>query len=160
MLDGRVQRAIIFLCNIHARFLFELRFHEERQRGFVAQEKLCAMMEAAQKEAYCDTLEVYHPWFWASKMHFSSTGMPFYNYPYTFGYLLSLGIYLKAHQESSFENSYISFLADTGRMPVEELAQKHLGEDLGKEAFWQSILDFLNKDIEEFLACSKLLSPS
>ena len=48
-------------------------------------------METSQKQAYGDALAEYHPYFWASKMHFSSTGLPFYNFPYTFGYLLVLG---------------------------------------------------------------------
>ncbi len=42
--------------NIHARFLFETRFYEERKQGVVPAEKLNELMEAAQKEAFCDSL--------------------------------------------------------------------------------------------------------
>lgn len=151
LLDGKVQRSVVFLFNIHARFLFDVRFHEERKKGVLSTEKLCHVMETAQKEAYCEALETYHPYFWASKMHFHSTGVPFYNFPYTFGYLFSLGVYLKALSEKNFEDRYIALLADTGNMSAEELAKKHLGEDLEKEQFWQRTLDFLKKDAEQFL---------
>ena len=36
--------------------------------------------------------------FWATKLHFHMTGVQFYNFPYTFGYLFALGVY--AQQES------------------------------------------------------------
>ena len=41
------------------------------------------------------------PWFWASKLHFYLTGISFYNFPYTFGYLFSLGLFARAQQEGS-----------------------------------------------------------
>lgn len=151
LMDGKLQRSVVFLFNIHARFLFESRFHEERKGGMLSSRRLCELMESAQKEAYEGVLEEYHPYFWASKMHFSSTGYPFYNFPYTFGYLFSLGVYQKACTEKHFEDRYIALLADTGRMSAEELAQKHLGEDLTQEHFWQSTLDFLKRDAEKFL---------
>jgi hypothetical protein len=33
------------------------------------------------------------PMFWATKLHFHLTGIEFYNFPYTFGYLFALGVY-------------------------------------------------------------------
>jgi pepF/M3 family oligoendopeptidase len=151
LLDGKIQRSIVFLFNIHARFLFDVRFHEERKKGVLSGEELGKLMETAQKEAYCDALDVYHPFFWASKMHFSSTGVPFYNFPYTFGFLFSLGVYLRAHEDKNFEDRYIALLADTGKLGVEDLAKKHLDVDLGKEHFWEQTLDFLKRDVQQFL---------
>ena len=100
-------------------------------------------MEQAQKLAYDDALEEYHPYFWASKMHFNVTDMPFYNFPYTFGYLFSLGVYLQGVQRDDFDTWYAALLADTGRMTAEEVAQKHLGADLTHEKFWQGCIDHL-----------------
>ena len=151
LLDSRLQRSVAFLFNIHARYLFDVAFHEERKKGALSAEQLCALMENCQKQAYCGALEEYHPYFWASKMHFHSTGVPFYNFPYTFGFLFSLGVYLRAMEESRFEDRYIALLADTGRMSAEDLAQKHLGVDLRQEAFWQHAIDYLKQDVEEFL---------
>ena len=59
-------------------------------------------MEEAQKEAYGDALSETHPHFWASKLHFYITDVPFYNFPYTFGYLFSLSIYAKALEEGNW----------------------------------------------------------
>lgn len=156
LLEDKVQRSVAFYMNIHARFLFETRFYEERKNGIVSKERINELMEEAQKEAYCGALEEYHPHFWASKLHFYITGVPFYNFPYTFGYLFSLGIYANALEEGkSYEQKYIALLKDTASMTVEELAQKHLGVDLTKRDFWESAVKLSLKDVEEFLSITK-----
>ncbi len=151
LLNAKLQRSLVFLCNIHSRFLFESRMYEERKKGTLSGERLCQLMEEAQKEAYGNALEEYHPWFWASKMHFNITEVPFYNFPYTFGYLFSTAIYHWAKESHDFERLYIDLLSDTGRMTTEDLAKKHLKADLTQPAFWQSILDILKQDAHEFL---------
>lgn len=153
LLEDKIQRSVAFYMNIHARFLFETRFYEERKNGVVSKNKINQLMEEAQKEAYCGALEEYHPHFWASKLHFYITSVPFYNFPYTFGYLFSLGIYAKALEEGkSYEQKYIALLKDTASMTVEELAQKHLGVDLTKRDFWEKAVKLSLKDVEEFLS--------
>ena len=138
LLDDKIQRTVALLMNIHARFLFETRFYEERKRGPVSVETLNDLMEGAQKEAYCDALDEYHPLFWASKLHFFITSVPFYNFPYTFGYLFSLGIYAQALEEGKgYEEKYIDLLRDTASMTVEDLAAKHLEVDLVQKDFWE-----------------------
>ncbi|MEH7384028.1 M3 family oligoendopeptidase [Bacillus sp. JJ1521] len=152
LLEDKIQRSVAFYMNIHARFLFETRFYEERKQGIVSTERLNELMLEAQKEAYCGALDEYHPQFWASKMHFYITGVPFYNFPYTFGYLFSLGIYAKALEEGTdYEEKYIALLKDTASMKVEDLAAKHLGVDLTKRDFWEKAVKLSNKDVEEFL---------
>ncbi|WP_191560230.1 M3 family oligoendopeptidase [Metabacillus idriensis] len=156
LLEDKVQRSVALLMNIHGRFLFETSFYEERKKGIVSTEKLNTLMEDAQREAYCDALAEYHPYFWASKLHFYITGVPFYNFPYTFGYLFSLGIYAKALEEgAAFEEKYIALLKDTGSMQVEDLAMKHLGVDLTKEDFWKKAVLLTVQDVEEFLEATK-----
>ena len=82
--------------------------------------------------------------------------VPFYNFPYTFGYLFSLGIYAHAQKQgSSFEDDYIALLRDTASMTTEELAKKHLDVDLTKPDFWQDGIDIIKKDIEEFLTITE-----
>lgn len=90
MLEAKINRSIAFFMNTHARFLFEQRFYEERKQGMVPVERLNELMIDAQKEAYCETLREYDPNFRASKLHFHITGVLFYNFLYTFGYLFSL----------------------------------------------------------------------
>ncbi|WP_042145186.1 M3 family oligoendopeptidase [Paucisalibacillus sp. EB02] len=153
LLEDKIQRSIAFFMNIHSRFLFETRFYEERKQGMVSVNRLNELMIVAQKEAYCDALNEYDPTFWASKLHFHITGTPFYNFPYTFGYLFSLGIYAHAQNSNkSFEDDYIALLRDTGRMNVEDLAMKHLNVDLTKPDFWENAIALCVKDVEEFIS--------
>ncbi|MDP4083428.1 MAG: M3 family oligoendopeptidase [Bacillota bacterium] len=151
-LDDKIQRTVALLMNIHARFLFETRFYEQRKQGPVSTEGLNDLMLVVQKEAYSNALEEYHPLFWASKLHFFITGVPFYNFPYTFGYLFSLGIYSLALQEGKgYEEKYIALLKDTASMTVEDLAKKHLDVDLTQKYFWEKAVKLCIDDIQEFL---------
>lgn len=152
LLDDKIQRTVALLMNIHARFLFETRFYEERKQGPISVERLNEIMLEAQREAYCDALDEYHPLFWASKLHFFITGVPFYNFPYTFGYLFSLGIYAQALAEGKgYEEKYISLLRDTASMTVEDLAAKHLQVNLTEKDFWEKAVGICLDDIDEFL---------
>lgn len=157
-LDDHLTRAMSYFLNIHARFLFEIRFYEMRQKGAVSAEVLCKLMEEAQREAYGGALERVHPLFWAAKIHYYCTEVPFYNFPYTFGYLFSLGIYSHAKKHADFEDSYISLLQDTGRMTPEALAKKYLGADLSGPSFWQQGIDIIHKDIDTFIELSQKVS--
>ncbi|WP_342562873.1 M3 family oligoendopeptidase [Paenibacillus sp. FSL R7-0345] len=152
LLEAKIQNSVAFFMNIHARFLFETRFYEKRKEGLVNAEELSALMEEAQKEAFCGVLSEYHPHFWASKLHFYITDVPFYNFPYTVGYMFSTGLYRLALQEGpSFADKYDSLLRDTGVMTLEELVMRHLGVDLTKPDFWQGAVDLIVEDINEFL---------
>lgn len=136
--------------------MFETSFYEERKQGPVSSTRLNELMLSAQKEAYCDALDEYHPLFWASKLHFFITGVPFYNFPYTFGYLFSLGIYAKALAEGKgYEEKYIALLRDTASMTVEDLAEKHLQVDLTQKDFWEQAVKPCLDDIVEFLELTK-----
>lgn len=152
LLDAKLQNAIAMFFNIHARFIFETNFYTARQEGLVSAEQITEMMLAAQKESYLDGLASYHPHFWAAKLHFFIDDIPFYNFPYTFGYLFSMGIYAVANQqEQQFEEEYIALLRDTAAMTTEELAQKHLGVDLTQPTFWQAGIDYILADIQTFM---------
>lgn len=152
LLEDKIQRSVAFFMNIHARLLFETRFYERRKQGLVTASELNELMEAAQREAFKDTLGEAHPHFWASKMHFYLTDVPFYNFPYTFGYLFSSGLYARALQEGpSFASKYVSLLQDTGRMTVEQLADKHLGVNLEEQDFWRDAVSLTAEDVRLFL---------
>lgn len=156
LLDTKLQNALAMFMNIHSRFIFENRFYSARQEGLVSEEEITQMMVEAQKEGYHDALATYHPHFWAAKLHFFIEDVPFYNFPYTFGYLFSLGIYAYANKKgTSFEQEYIELLRDTASMTTEELAQKHLGVDLTKPDFWQAGIDMVLEDINSFMTLSE-----
>lgn len=152
LLDEKIARGATMMMNIHARYLFETDFYHARQEGLVTADRLSDMMLNAQKTAYKDALETYHPMFWAAKLHFYSTGVPFYNFPYTFGYFFSLGIYARALEaDGSFEDEYIALLRDTASMSTETLAEKHLDVDLTKPDYWVEGIKQVHADIDEFL---------
>lgn len=156
LLDAKMTNPIAMFLNIHARFLFEDAFYQERKNGVVTPQRLNELMDDAQKNAFDGILDVRHPHFWSSKLHFFIDSVPFYNFPYTFGYLFSAGIYAQAQKDGAdFEDKYIALLRDTANMTSEELAKKHLGVDLTQPDFWQAGANLIQKDIDEFLTLSE-----
>jgi len=154
MLDQKLQDGFTMMCNLHARFIFDKAFYAERKEGLVSRKRLDELMLNAQKQAYAGTLDDsgYHKLFWASKLHFYLTGQPFYNYPYTFGFLFAVGIYDRALKEgSAFAKAYRNLLADTGSMMTEDVAKKHLGVDLTKQDYWTDAVNRVMSDIDPFV---------
>ena len=98
----------------------------------------------------------WHPNFWVSKLHFYISSLPFYNFPYTFGYLLSLGIYAMASDfGDQFAQRYGRFLLATGSCETEEAVKTTLGCDLTQPAFWNRSLDIVERRVERFLELAK-----
>ncbi|MCT6823222.1 MAG: M3 family oligoendopeptidase [Apilactobacillus sp.] len=151
LLNAKMDNPVAMFLNIHARFIFENKFYEKRKDGVLTASEINDLMLAAQKEAYDNSLSTYSTHFWESKMHFYFDDVPFYNFPYTFGYLFSLGIYAKAQESENFEEQYIALLQDTANMSTEELAMKHLGVDLTKPDFWEDGVKLIQKDVDEFI---------
>src|SRR5690625_2832939 len=152
LLASKLETDTGMFLNIHGRYLFEDAFYKERKQGIVSWARLNELMENAQKEAYGNSLSEYHPHFWCSKLHFFIDSVPFYNFPYTFGYLFSLGIYAEyLKNPEGFEEKYIALLKDTGSMKVEDLAKKHLDVDITKEDFWDAGIQLIVEDTKEFI---------
>ena len=79
--------------------------------------------------------------------------MSFYNYPYLFGYLFSLGIYSKRQERGEgFAKMYTDLLRDTGRMTPEAIIQKYFNEDISQAAFWQKPMKVIEQSIVEYEA--------
>lgn len=153
LLDGMLGDAVAFLMNIHCRFLFEDRFYRERPQGELSAKRLTELMVAAQQEAYCDALadDGWYGNFWISKLHFYIGGWPFYNFPYTFGYLLSLGIYRLRDQLDDFPTRVREFLIATGSQQAEEAVRSSFGHDLTGADFWNGSLEIVERRVEQFL---------
>jgi oligoendopeptidase F len=140
--------AATFLLNIPARFTFEEKLVEGRKQGFVIADKLKTMMHDSWQHWYEGSLASYDEMFWASKLHFSIASLGFYNYPYLFGYLFSLGIYAqKDRYGEAFNDLYTNLLRDTGSMTAEDLVQSHLQQDIRQPAFWQASLDIVDRGV-------------
>ncbi len=158
LLASRLNDAAAFLMNIRARFIFETAFFEQRAKTSLSVDELNELMVSSQKQAFKNGLADYHPLFWASKLHFYITAAPFYNFPYTFGYLFSNGVYAQALAEGpSFADNYIALLRDTGSMNTEDLAQTHLGVDLTQPEFWENAVDRALADVDEFVSLANKL---
>jgi oligoendopeptidase F len=110
-------------------------------------------MTEAQRACYGDCLAEgeLDPWFWASKLHFYLTGISFYNFPYTFGYLFSMGIFARAKREGpSFFPVYEKLLRGTGSDSAENLARRVLGVDLETPDFWNESIDLIESALVRF----------
>ena len=154
ILDHMCSDAVAYLMNIHARFVFEDNFHKERLDGEVSSSRLSELMLAAQKATYLDGLapDGWYPDFWVSKLHFYISGLPFYNFPYTFGFLLSTGLFALAPEMGrEFPERYRQLLIATGCMETEQAVQSTFGYDLSRPDFWTKSLDVVERRVGQFL---------
>ncbi len=151
-LDQEVGHGAIFLMDIPVRYLFEKKLYEERADGEVGVSRLKELMVATQREVFGDTLETggEDPYFWASKLHFYISSTTFYNFPYTFGFLLSRGLFSMFKQEGpAFLPRYEEFLRRTGSDTAEGVARSTLGCDLGDPKFWIEAIKTLENPLAE-----------
>jgi oligoendopeptidase F len=161
LLDQKLQSAYGMFTDLHCRYLFERAFYAERKNGAVGKDRLNELMISAQKQAFGSLLDEsgYYPLFWCSKLHFYISELPFYNYPYTFGYLFAGGVYDRAREEGAdFAEQYRALLSESGGTTTEELARKYLGADLTREDFWVSAVDRAVADVAEFVKLADSLS--
>ena len=152
---------VSFILNIPTRFEFERQFHDARAERPLRPKELKAMMSTAWKKWYGDSIAEGDPMFWASKLHFYISGLSFYNFPYLFGYLFSLGVYARREAfGDDFFPRYKALLMDTGRMTTEDLAAKHLDVDLTQPDFWRDTLAMIEPRIDHFEALVNARTPS
>lgn len=145
------ESAAALLINIPARYEFEKNLVEARKERPQSPDEMRTMMSESWKKWYDTTLTSYDEMFWANKLHFSISSLGFYNYPYLFGYLFSLGIYSqKDKYGDSFPELYHNILKDTGTMMAEDLIKKHLDKDITTPEFWSNSLDVVREQVEEF----------
>lgn len=143
--------ASTLLVNIPARFKFEVDMMELRQKKSITAAEMKDLTRKAWSHWYEDTLTEPNEMFWASKLHFSMSKVSFYNYPYLFGYLFSLGIYAKKNEYGTrFKKLYIDILRDTGRMTAEDLIKNHFNDDITKPEFWQKSLNIVESNVRAF----------
>ncbi len=155
ILDLETAHATIYLMDIPVRYEFEKRFHEERSKGEVAVSRLKELMVSTQRELFGDLLIPggEDPLFWASKLHFYITGVTFYNFPYTYGFLLSRGLFARFREEGAgFLPRYEQFLRLTGSAAAEEVARSTVGCELESPDFWRGAIETLREPVEQLEA--------
>ena len=142
------------IVDIYSRYLFETAVFEQSQDKFLMASDLKELMLWAQKEAYGDGLDeqYMHPYMWACKSHYYSSGLSFYNFPYAFGNLFALGLYgLFRKEGDAFVSKYKAMLKATPKCTAEE-AGAMVGIDLTKKEFWEEGLAQIAKEVEDFCA--------
>jgi oligoendopeptidase F len=152
ILDIEVGHGAVYLLDIPVRYEFEKAFYEERANGPLSVSRLKDLMIGTQRRVLGDVLETggEDPYFWASKLHFYITGITFYNFPYTFGYLLSRGLYAMFKSEGDrFLPKYEEFLRRAGSDSAENVVKQTLGRDIENPAFWSEAIQSLQAPLDQ-----------
>lgn len=154
LLESQLQDTTQIIVDIYSRYLFESAVFENREKSFMFSKDLEKLMLDAQKEAYGDGLDpdAMHPYMWACKPHYYSSGLSFYNFPYAFGGLFSKGLYaIYQEQPEGFVEKYQELLRATTVTSAEDTA-KVLSVDVEDSAFWKKALAQVADNIEQFIA--------
>jgi oligoendopeptidase F len=163
MLHVEVGHGAIYLLDIPVRYEFEKAFYEERKNGELSVSRLKELMVETQRRVLGDVLEPggEDPYLWASKLHFYITGITFYNFPYTFGFLLSRGLYAMFKKEgSNFLRRYEEFLRLTGSDTAENVVRRSLGRDLEYPEFWTETIRSLEEPLNRLETLLPKVLPS
>jgi oligoendopeptidase F len=163
ILSMEVGHGAIYLLDIPVRYEFEKAFYEERKSGELSVSRLKELMVETQRRVLGGVLESggEDPYFWASKLHFYITGITFYNFPYTFGFLLSRALYgTFKKQGKDFLRNYEEFLRLTGSDTAENVVRRTLGRDLEQPEFWTEAIKSLEGPLDRLETLSpKVLLP-
>ncbi|HEX9374338.1 MAG TPA: M3 family oligoendopeptidase, partial [Roseiflexaceae bacterium] len=154
ILEGALVNACQVVVDITSRFLFESRVFAGREQRELSVDELCTIMLESQRETYGDGLDsqALHPYMWAAKGHYYSTGNSFYNFPYMFGLLFGLGLYARYQRDpEEFKVGYDELLASTGLADAATLAAR-LEIDTRSPEFWRASLDIIRADVDRFEA--------
>ena len=154
LLENDLKEQTQCIVDIYSRYLFETAVFEQSQSKFLMPADLKALMLDAQTQAYGEGLDerCKHPYMWACKGHYYSSGLSFYNFPYAFGNLFALGLYSMFLKEGeAFVPKYKAMLNATPTSTIEE-AGAMVGIDLTKKDFWKASLALIAENIEKFCA--------
>jgi oligoendopeptidase F len=150
ILDVEIGHGAIYLLDIPVRYEFEKTFYEERENGPLNVSRLKDLMIETQRRVLGDVLEPggEDPYFWASKLHFYITGITFYNFPYTFGYLLSRGLYGMFKKDGArFLPKYEEFLRLAGSDTAENVVKRTVGKNIEETGFWVQAIRSLEEPL-------------
>ncbi|MHC2836535.1 M3 family metallopeptidase [Bacillus sp. F9_6S_D1_P_5] len=152
LLSWKIRNSFNYVMAIRASFEFEKNFYEKCKEGPLSADEIEKLSIVSQEKAYGHALLEYQPFVWMKYVQFYIADVPFYNYPYTFGYLASFSlIEIAQESKSTFHSKYKKFLRETGKAPVEELMKKHFEIDITRYAFWDKAFRQISKDVDEYL---------
>ncbi|MBR5225262.1 MAG: M3 family oligoendopeptidase [Clostridia bacterium] len=140
LLDASLMENTQVMVDIYSRFLFEQKVVDAQADHALSVKELKETMLWAQEQSYGDGLdpEVRHPYMWACKSHYYSTGRHFYNFPYAFGGLFGRGLYARYKAEGeSFVPVYCDLLSRFGSDTIENVTAS-VGIDVTTPDFWRA----------------------
>lgn len=152
LLESSLMEATQTVVDIYSRFLFESEVVDTRADHSMSVEELKDAMLRAQEASYGDGLDknLRHPYMWACKSHYYSSGLNFYNFPYAFGLLFGKGVFAQYLQKGdAFVPVYNQLLRSCGSDTVANVAAS-VGIDVRSVDFWRSSLEVIKKDIDTF----------
>jgi oligoendopeptidase F len=152
LLEMKIVAGLTYLGLVPSMYEFEKELYKKRQDGMVSSQEISDIMYKIESNLYGDTLGEFDRYRWMTLSQFYSTEKPFFNIPYTIGYLFSNGIYaLSKERGDGFNKQYDALLRDTGRMTVEQLADTYLKKDVTEKSFWETSIKPISDAIEEYI---------
>ncbi|PXF44456.1 Group B oligopeptidase PepB [Gracilariopsis chorda] len=147
------RRVADYLLHRPTRFEFEVKMHEQVEKGKLSKSVVNDLMVESWKQYYGDAVsELDEMGYFAYKtLHYYKTDTPFYNWQYSFGYLMAEKLFQKCKEnKSSCKQVYHNFFMDSGTMTAEELVQKHLDYDISQDTIWEEIAIEVENKINRF----------
>lgn len=154
ILGPKIERSLNYLMSIRGAYLFENEFYQYRKESPLDVRQIEELSLICQEKAYGSSLREYEPYVWTKYVQFYQATIPFYNYPYSFGFLFSIGLLERAKEDEHFNRNFKSFLSETGRLPLEQLVKNHFQIDLSQPEFWQRAVQNIVRDIEQYKGLS------
>lgn len=158
LLEASLMESTQTCVDILSRYLFETEVIETRADHAMTVDELKDAMLRAQDATYGDGLDknVRHPYMWACKSHYYSSGLNFYNFPYAFGELFGKGVFAQYLKEGdAFVPKYNQLLRSCGSGTIAEVAAS-VGIDVRSADFWRASLEVIKNEIDRFCElCSR-----
>ncbi len=158
LLEASLMEVTQTCVDILSRYLFETEVIETRADHAMTVDELKECMLRAQDASYGDGLdpEYRHPYMWACKSHYYSSGLNFYNFPYAFGELFGKGVFAQYLQKGeAFVPDYCQLLRSCGAGSIADVAAS-VGIDVRSKDFWRSSLEVVKGEIDTFcVLCEK-----
>ena len=152
LLDASLTENTQVMVDIYSRFLFEQKVVAAQADHALSVQELKETMLWAQEQSYGDGLDpdVRHPYMWACKSHYYSTGRHFYNFPYAFGGLFGRGLYARYKAEGqAFVPVYCDLLSRFGSDTIENVTAS-VGIDVTTPAFWREAVGTVVAEAKRF----------
>jgi len=153
LLDASLTENTQVMVDIYSRFLFEEKVVAAQADHALSVQELKETMLWAQEQSYGDGLDpqVRHPYMWACKSHYYSTGRHFYNFPYAFGGLFGRGLYARYKAEGqAFVPVYCDLLSRFGSDTIENVTAS-VGIDVTTPDFWREAVATVVAEARRFV---------